>query len=52
MGAGVNVLNSLNIVSRRIFMFEVDNQLGLLAYLVSFKALEELFGNKKKRERK
>ncbi len=32
-------------------MFEIDNQLGLLAYFISFKALEELFGNKKKRER-
>lgn len=32
-------------------MFDVNNQFGLLAYLMSFKALEELFGNKKKRER-
>lgn len=34
-----------------VTMFDVNNQFGLLAYLISFKALEQLFGNKKKCER-
>ena len=30
-------------------MFEVDNQFNLLAYWISFNALKELFGTRKKR---